>query len=370
MTLELFHVGIRRGDVPLAIRECLCGDAQQQLRLLRRLAPLTAGRLVLSTCERFELYATTGRLDAGAWVEWLADWFHVESGMLFPCVRTLRGRSAAGHLLRVAAGLDSRVIGEPQILGQVRRTYVQALDAGFLDPILSALGRFAIRAGRRVRHETLINRKGDSIARIAVRRLVDCLGKPDGRRVVVVGTGSLATEVAHELRRHQVGAVTIVGRNNHRTALLAKAVHGMGVSLEYLAEATARADALVTCTSSPSYIINRSTIGVHQTGTLWIMDLSVPRNVDPTVARLSGVELLHLDELAVGSPGNVDGVAAAHRIVNDELERFEQWLRQRRVAPIITSIVRNAQALRAMDQPAAKRRLHQRIMRVTAEAAA
>ncbi len=370
MTLELFHVGIRRADASLAIRECLYGDAQQQLWLLRRLEPRAAGRLVLSTCERFELYATTGRLDVDGWVEWLADWFHVESGLLSPCVRTLRGRSAAWHLLRVAAGLDSRVIGEPQVLGQFRRTYVQALDAGFLDPILSALGRSAIRAGRRVRHETPINRKGDSLATIAVRRLVDCLGEPYGRRVAVAGTGSLATHVAHELRRHQVGAVTIVGRNNHRTTVLAKAVHGMGVSLEHLAETTARADALVTCTSSPSYIVNRSTIGVHRAGTLWIVDLSVPRNVDPTVARLPGVELLHLDELAVGNPGKVDGVAAADRIVADELERFEQWLRQRRFAPIITSIVRHAQALRTMDQPAAKRRLHQRIMRATAEAAA
>ena len=171
MTDRLQYIGITHESAPLAIRESLRPDQGQRRAILERLAEVATGRLVLSTCERFELYAMSARTDTATWVRLLANWFHLPAALVSRHVQTLQGSGAARHFLRVAAGLESRIVGEVQILGQTRDAFLLAQSAGSLDAHLNALGRAAIRAGKRVRSETTLNAEARSIATITLDHL-------------------------------------------------------------------------------------------------------------------------------------------------------------------------------------------------------
>lgn len=369
MSRDLLYLGITHASAPLAIRESLRPSARQQHEMLDRLAPLAEGRMVLSTCERFELYAMTGRPDLAAWLECVADWFHLPPRMVRSHAAVLIGIPAAEHLLRVAAGLESRILGEPQILGQVRDAYCRALAVRTVDPVLASLGRAAIRAGRRVRHETTINRERVSIATLALNWAEQ--SAPDGLgHVVIVGTGRLASDLVTELAARRTARVTVVGRNAARAQILARSVDGERAPMSSLESAAAAADTLVTCTSAASYLVDTGTVCRRRGSPLQVADLSVPRNVDPNVAVLPWVRLAHLDDLVQGLAAGGEGIAAAARIVAHELAAFHRWWRERRAVRQITRIVEAARRSSRAGSPVLRRRLHGRIMRLKAEVAA
>lgn len=363
MSAQLFYIGITHRTTPLAVREGLRPDEEKQRTMLSRLADVADGRMVLSTCERFELYATTPRTEAAGWIGLLSQWFHLPIGVLERFAWTSVGRPAAEHLLRVAAGLESRIVGEAQILGQVRDAFLQATKAGALDPDLSALGRAAIRTGKRVRHETLINSGACSIATIAVDHVTRKCGPLRDRTVLVLGSGKLAAVVAAELTRRHTGRMVVVGRNVDRAAALAQEVHGFSLQMDQLADAIADSDALIACTSSPYYLVDSSTIARDRAMPLCLVDLSVPRNVDPAATQLCSVDLTHLDELAAGQTAKEDGIVAAGRIVEEELARYMAWREERRVAPLIAQLIQ-------ADHGGNKGTLHARIVRLKAGVAA
>lgn len=363
MNGQLFYIGITHRTTPLAVRESLRPDDDKRRTMLSRLANVADGRMVLSTCERFEVYATTPRTDAAEWIGLLSQWFQLPIGVLERFARTRVGSAAAEHLLRVAAGLESRIVGEAQILGQVRNAFLQATQAHALDPDLSALGRAAIRTGKRVRHETLINNGARSIATIAVEHIAQKCGSLHDRTVLILGSGKLSGVVAAELARHRTGRMIVVGRNVDRTAAVALQSAGVSLAMDQLAVALGDSDALIACTSSPFYLVEASTIGRDRAKPLCLVDLSVPRNIDPAVTQLGGVCLAHLDELVAGLSAREDGIAAASRIVEEELARYNSWHEERRVAPLIAQLVREASA-------ADKQALHARIVRLKTGVAA
>lgn len=369
MNRDLLYLGITHASAPLAIRESLRPSADQQHEMLDRLGLLAAGRMVLSTCERFEIYAMTDRPEPAAWLECVADWFHLPPRLVRSHAAVLRGLPAAEHLLRVAAGLESRILGEPQILGQVRDAYRRALEARALDPILASLGRAAIRSGRRVRHETTINGDRVSIASIALDWVERTAHQGLGR-VVLVGTGGLASDLVSELETRTPTSVSIVGRNLARAQLLARSVRGSVAPMSDLSAVVASADTLLTCTSAPSFLVDVGSIRPRNGAQICVADLSVPRNVDPNVALLPWVRLAHLDDLVAGLATGDDGIAAAGRIVDEELAAFHRWWRERRAVPQITRIVEAARREHLAGSRPASRELHRRIMRLKAEVAA
>ncbi len=362
MKTEPFYIGITHRTAPLSIREMLRPHATAQRAMLADLEPLAAGRMILSTCERFELYAITADAAKCRWISRFTRWFHQPSKTIAPYIRTLRGEAAARHLLMVAAGLDSRITGEPHILGQVRGAFSQAIDARAVEPSLSALGRAAIRAGKRVRHETSIGKTDRSIVTIALDRLEQDLGSLSSRTVLIAGSGVLAAGIAEGLAARKAGQTIIAGRNLERTAALARKIGGQALCLERLGEGIARSSAVITCTAAPSFIVDTSTIGVSRTEDLHVIDLAVPRNVDPSVTLCNGVRLVHLDELVSGESPHQAATAAASRIVEEETQRFARWHRQRRVAPIIAGLVREAAMLHTDDFANINRALHTRIV--------
>ncbi len=363
MNRQLLRVGITHESAPLSIRESLRPDAVKQRTMLDRLGGLASGRLVLATCERFDVFATTNRTDVSMWARLLARWFHLPAALVGRHLQPLHGRDAAEHLLRIAAGLESRIQGELQILGQVRESILLAGGVGALDSDLHALGRAALRAGKRVRHETTLNAEARSIATIAVECIERHVSPLSEKSVLVVGTGSLGPVLASELCRRRTGRLSIAGRNEERTASLAARYGAKRFGVGELGQAVADCDAAVFCTSASSYILDAPIIGRDRVRPLLLLDLSVPRNIDPCVRQLAPVRLWDMDSLVSGVSIGLDGVAAAEGIVAEELGGFLQWRRERSA----TSAIREAVRLSGTRDP---RALHEQIARIKAEAAA
>ncbi|MBI4718112.1 MAG: glutamyl-tRNA reductase [Planctomycetes bacterium] len=366
MTGRLLYLGATHRTAPLPVRERLRADTQVQVRLLNCLAAAAAERLVVSTCERFEIYAWCDGDVTPEWHTALAGVLGADRALLEEHLHAFEGVAVAEHLLRVAAGLESRIVGEPHILGQVRRAFLLAGTAGATGPVLSALGRAAIHTGKRVRRETPINVEARSIASITADRIEEDFGLLQDRTVLILGTGRLALDVAVHLAARRA-AIVVSSRSAERAAELALKVRGEAVGLADLRGVLQRVDAVVACTSAGSYLIDPRTLASRTSGRLRLWDLSVPRAIDPTVAGLPDITLEHLEGL-VGSgcaPRQLHmGVAAAQRVVAEELERFARWLRERPAAPLIQELLRSGDGMDTAADGADRQSLHRRIMKL------
>jgi glutamyl-tRNA reductase len=362
MNPQLFYMGITHRGAPLTIRERVRPDPAQQLVMLTQFADLAAERMILCTCERFELYALTTNPNMFAWVGRLASALPFQPNLLEKHAALTHGQPVGRQLLRVAAGLDSRILGEPQILRQVREAYSRARGAHSLGPILSALARAALHTGKRVRRETTLGRGHRSIVTATIDRAEQELGSLHRRTVLIVGTGHLASGLAHALVARKPNLVVVAGRDPRRASALARKVQGEGTGMDRLAEVVNRADVIVTCTAARSHVLTPLLFqGLPQKARI-IIDLGVPRNADPSIGDIVGIRLIHMDELLADEPGHRAGVDSAETIVEEELARFERWHRERQVAATIASFVGQARAAKATLTREERRTLHARIM--------
>jgi glutamyl-tRNA reductase len=304
-----------RAGWPAALLGRIPATAEARARLLRSLGDQAPGRLALVTCERFEIYL------CGRGVS-------VPEPLEAP-FRVLSGDAAAERLLRVAAGLESRWKGERQILRQVRAAFLEAAEQAALDPVLHALARAALHAGKRVRIETELGRRATSVVTLALGRLEGEIGGIRGRAVLVVGTGALGVEVAKALHARGVGRLILASRDAGRAASLAARLHADGLSHADMAEELPSVDAIVACTNGPVALGART--GLRRS--LAVVDLGAPPNIDAAAALAAGARVIGLADL--GSTASDQDIAPAERIVALELERFRRWL--------------SARALRARD---------------------
>lgn len=370
MTGHLMYIGFAHDHAPLSVRERLRPSDDAQAALLARSGDLAAERLLLSTCERFEFYAWVTTSDARRWIRRLADWFSLPEAVLRRHARVVGGDDVARHLMRVAGGLESRIIGEHQILGQLRHAYVRALGERAMGPMLCALGRAALHAGKRIRHETQLSAGVRSLGGLTARHL-ERGGRDIGtQRIAVIGSGRLASEVATSLANRGPAKLTIVARDVERAALLAEHFGASARGFSDLADVLSASDAAVVCTSAPSYVVDGSCIRETRTRPLHLVDLSVPRNVDPMVAGAPQVTLVHLDDIvAVETRARIE-LAACVEIIESELDRYLRWQRSRTVAPLIADMFRCEHVARGSDARHRNRRLHEQIMRLKAGVAA
>ncbi len=345
MNQGLYGLEISHRTCRLALRERLATQAEGVTAFLSRAAALGPERVVLSTCGRFEVYAGgSTELAAPALNPWhmaarLAALVDVPAAILASGLRIHRDTDAAHHLLRVAAGLESPLVGDEHVLGQVRAAYLLAVDAGTAGPLLSALFRTAIHAGRRVRAESGLHRAARSYAQLAIAEIVRVAEQ--SREAVIVGSGTLAHEVARALAQRGSHRLTIVSRHAARGAALAAEVGGRNSDVEELAGLIAGADVVVACTSCPSPLVNAGMLrgagrgfraARHEChGPLLVIDLGMPRNVEAEAAQIPGVQLRCLEDIGGGDVIPPATLAAAERIVVEELGRFRRWLNARRL---------------------------------------
>jgi glutamyl-tRNA reductase len=371
--MPLACTGINHRTAPVALRERLALGPEAQREMLRapaiRALGATAGvreLVILSTCNRTELYAAPDDTD-GRPGDLSAPLLHLLAAIadlplpaLRPHVYDNAGLAAVHHLCRVAAGLDSMVVGESEVLGQVTAAFQTAAGEGAAGPVLEAAFRAATRAGRRARIETGIGRRPVSVSSEAVRLLTEVAGTAERLAVLVVGTGKMGRLAGQALRAGGVTQLTVVSRTAAHAEEVAREWGGGATALGWhdLAAAVRAADAILCSTGAPHAVVTRElverAIGPGGDGRRrWFVDIAVPRDVEPEVARLPGVQVFDLDALQQRLRGNLDlrrqEIPAVERIVNEEVRNFETWRQGRVLRPLLTQMHARGETIRRRE---------------------
>jgi glutamyl-tRNA reductase len=384
--MSVLVVGLSHKSAPVATLERAVVTGDTLGKLLRDVfhADDVAASLVVSTCNRVEVYAEVDKFHSGvsAICELLARHAGFPLDTLTPHLYVHYEDRAVQHLLAVACGLDSMVIGESQILGQVRQSLRLAREQGTLGRALSDLGSLALRAGKRAHTETGIGRAGASLVSVglaaAAERLpgaAEALASPgaaeapaspgilSGLSVLVVGAGSMSSLTVATAARMGAASLVVANRSGARAARLAAtvpaAVAAATADLTQLPAAIAAADLVVSCTGAPGHVISADTVAAAVaarapgTGPLVLLDLALPRDVDPAAGQLPGVTVIGLDALGVASAGaHEEDVAAVRRIVAEELAAHVSASRAARVAPTVVAL--RAKAAEVVDAELAR----------------
>lgn len=359
--MSVVVIGLNHRTAPLDLLERMTIGDGQLPKALHDLCTREhiSESLVLSTCNRTEVYAVAERFH-GAYSDirgFLAEFSFLPPEDFSDHLYVHYDSAAAAHLLAVTAGLDSAVLGESEIQGQVKVAWERARDEGTAGPALNLLLRHALEAGKRARTETGIARNIASVSQAAVAMTGQRLGGVAGRTVVVLGAGEMGEGMAVALAGAGAGDVLVANRTQARAAELAARVGGRAVPLVELPERLAEVDVLLTSTGSRAPMIERADLEPVMAGRadrpLLIVDIAVPRDVDPAVAEVPGVTLLDMDDLrgfaAAGVAERRREVAAVEAILDDELERYLGATSAREVAPMIVALRDRAEAVRSAE---------------------
>ena len=375
--MSVLVVGLSHKSAPVAVLERAAVSGDTLTKLLRDVvqAEPVAEAFVVSTCNRVEVYAEVDRFHAAvtAICELLARHCGVPSHELTQYLYVHYEDRAVSHLLAVAAGLDSMVVGEDQILGQVRSAVKLAAEHGTAGRVLSELGRLALRTGKRARAETAIGRAGLSLLTAAVELAATRLGPPAGtpngpgtdalagRDVLIVGAGSMSALAAATAARSGAASITVANRTREHAERLAASVSTVTTTvtrLDDLPAAIAAADVVISCTGAAGQVITAGLVSAaftarKATGPLVIMDLAMPRDVEPAVAGLPGVVLIGMDQLSEhASAVRDDDVAAVRAILEAELAAYQSAMDAARVAPTVVAL--RAKAANVVDAELAR----------------
>ena len=365
MQTQLVVVGVDHARAPVVVRERLAFAGLELAEGLRRLPEYVAEGAILSTCNRTEVYAVVERgCPVTPLRRFLRDARDLPDRALDDVLYTHTRRDAARHLFRVASGLESMILGEPQILGQVRAASAAAREAGAAGAVLTRLFAEALRVGKLARTETGIARNRLTVPHAAVDLAADRLGGLRGRAALLLGAGEMATLTAKLLRAAAVDDLAIVNRSPGPAAALAAATGGRAVPPDALGAELARADVAVAAATAPRYLVDRASLNPdhdRRPATLIVIDLAVPRSVDPALADDARVDLFGIDDLSAVAAGHRDRYAAevtrTEAIVDEAADAFAAWLAQRAAAPTIAALRRRAEATRTAELDAALRKL-------------
>jgi glutamyl-tRNA reductase len=397
--VKLILIGLSHQTAPVGVRERhsvasdACPGLAEKLVAHRELDEAA----IVSTCNRTELFAVSSSHDSAAERLFAFLRHEVGDGTLTP-ERTFEVRDAevARHLFRVSASLDSMVLGEAQILGQIKESYRMAVEARACGPVLNRMFQSAFRCAKRVRSQTGLGASPVSVARIGVQLASEIFESLSGKAILLLGAGEMAESAAHGLREAGADTVVVVNRSPEPARRLADRLVGRAASLEDLPTELETADVMLASLAVDSPVIGFDMLADamwrRQGRPLLIVDLGIPRNVDPQVGQLKDVYTYDLDDLEQvaerGRARRAGEVPAAEQIVTAEVERFERWREELRIAPAIRGLLERAgevarsEALRAADhspearealerlaQGVVAKLLHRPLERLRAEAA-
>jgi glutamyl-tRNA reductase len=316
--------------------------------------------VIVSTCMRTEIYAVASRYHGGISEirKFLAGWSGRPLEDVAGALYEYHDETAIRHLFRVAAGLDSAVLGEGEVLGQVRQAWSVAQTERASGPVLSILFRQAVEAGKRVRSDTGIARGTTSLSQAAVALAAERLGSLAGRTALVVGAGEMGEAMAVALGAVPgTGPLLVANRTATRATELAARAGGRAIAWSELSDAVSRADVVLTSTAAPEVLLDAATfgqrLGDRSDRPLLIVDIAVPRDVDPALGDLPGVTLLDMDDLKAFAEAAMEDrrreVPAAEAIVAEEVDHHLSIAAQRHVAPLVTAMRERAEAMRLAE---------------------
>ena len=357
--MKVTLVGVSHHGAAVELRERVALRHEEAKAVATRLASAAGEAVCLSTCNRTELYVAHDD-DVTAEAAATAVLLEREPDLANALYR-LSDEAAALHLFRVAAGLDSLVPGEGEILGQVRA----AFEAGATGPILDRLFRQALYAGRKARSQTAIGESPASVSGAAAALAHQVFGDLDGRRILLVGAGKVSEQAARNLISRGAEIAVVANRTLDRAAELAERFASAALPLERIEDELARADVVVSSTSSPDVVLHRDQVEralrARRGRPLFLIDLAVPRDLDPAINELDGCYLYDIDDLEAVVAESLGArrreAATAERIVADEAEQFRTWQASLDVVPAIASLRARAEEIRQGELAKAEARL-------------
>jgi glutamyl-tRNA reductase len=359
--MHLVLVGVSHRTAPVELRERIDFSTRGVDMAVASLAarPANSEATVLSTCNRAEIYVAA--LDPVAaredLVDFLCDFHGVERAEVLPHIYEKRGEDAARHLFRVAAGLDSLVVGEPQILGQVKDAYSVASTQQSVGPVLNKLFHSSFVTGKRVRSETALGEGAVSVSYAAVSLARKIFGSLDGRTVLVVGAGEMGKLTALHVKAQGSVRTIITSRNIGHATATAEAIEATPVPWEQMHSVLHDADIVITATGASLPILSRndlaSVMRSRRSRPLFVIDIAVPRDVDPAAGDLEQVFLYNIDDLQAIVQDNLTRrgaeVKRAERIVEEEAQRFTAWLRSRGAIPTVVALRQRFESIRRSE---------------------
>ena len=355
--MHISLTGISHRTASVALRERFALGEEELVPALAGLAPRFAGAAILSTCNRTELYLASqtpvSRDDAIAALAAASDAPAPEGE---PFYHEVEGQ-AARHLFAVAAGIDSLVVGESEILGQVREAFSAATAAGSGNPVLGRLFHAALRTGRRARSETEIGANGLSVSALAVSLSRNALGDLRRKTVLVVGAGDAGRRSAAALIQSGVGRLLVTTRRSGRAEEIAQELGGATFPFEELRQTIREADVIIAATAAPEAVITADAVGAAMRSRperpLVVVDIAVPRDVEAAVRAVEGVRLFDVDDLQALAERNREArqqeIGAVEVIIEEETQRFQSWLTGNQAAPTIAALRRRAEVTRRAE---------------------
>ena len=364
----LFVFGISHKTAVLEEREALAFPRETLAEVLQRIRVEAGLReaMILSTCNRVEIYASADQETAPeAVAAFVGAFHHREPKDLARLTYVVTDADAVRHAFRVAASLDSMVVGEPQILGQVKEGYRAAEDAGTLGGTLNALRNRTLAAAKRARSQTGLGSGAVSVSHVAVELARKIFGELRDKNVLLVGAGKMSELAARRLVQGGARATVVVGRTLERAAELAAALGGRAAPLDTLREELAVADIVISGTGAPGTVVKvpdvEAACGVRRGRPLFLIDIAVPRDIEPQVRKLHGVFLYDLDDLHSVAEANLrerrKEAIAAEALVEREVREFLDWQKSRDAVPLLVELRRRGDEIRRQEIEKVKGRL-------------
>ncbi len=385
---SLVLVGVNHTTAPIEIRERLSIPAARLADAVRTLAHLPGVReaMILSTCNRVEFVTyqdpSRGPADPSSLLRFLHEYFAIPADTVEPHLYEFREREAIRHLFRVASSLDSMVVGEPQILGQVKESYTVAREVGAVSTTLDPLLQKAFSVAKRVRSETQIGSSSVSIASVAVDLARKIFGSLQGKTVLIVGAGKMSELAARHLIQQGATSILVANRTQERASQLAGQIAEQisvqignnaaavacsteVIPFEHLHEQASRADIVITSTGADGHIFTRAHgkqfLDRRRNRPMFFIDIAVPRDVDPSVNDLEGCFVYDIDDLQQVAAAHLADrsreSAAAEKIVASEVEKYQQRLHSLDIVPAIVALQQSAETMRQAELARAAKRL-------------
>ena len=355
--MTVLLLGVNHETAPVAIREQLAISAGQTPAVLQRLSPVVGEVAVVSTCNRTEFYATNPDIATTALTAFFYEISQAEPGSLEDALYLREGQDAAEHLMRVACGLDSMILGEPQILGQVRDAWKTAREAGTMGAVLDALFRAALNVGKEARSNTAISRGAVSVSHAAVEFARERLGGLTGKSILVIGAGDTGALVARNLRSHGAGQIVITNRGYERSTELAGMLGVQAVRFERLVQCLSVVDIVISCTGAPHTVVScemlESALSRRRGRTLFAIDIAMPRDIAPGAGNLAGLSLHDLDDLhsriAINDETRREAALDVGKLVDAQIAEFLAWHAGHVAGGTIRALREQAEAVRLKE---------------------
>lgn len=368
-SMLLLALGLNHRTAPVGVRERLVFAPDRLGSALRDLLDRGGAReaVILSTCNRTELYCGLKDRDGGRIAQWLSDYHLLRTADLQPYLYRHTDQQAVRHILRVASGLDSMVLGEPQILGQVKAAYQAANDAGALGARLKRLFQHTFAVAKQVRTDTRIGASPVSVAFAAVGLAKQIFADLPQRTALLIGAGDTIELVARHLRETGVGRLVVANRTLERAHALVAPFDGYAIALDEIPVHLGEADIVISSTASPGLMLEltqvRSCLKQRRRRPMFMVDLAVPRDIDPAVAELDDVYLYTVDDLKDIIQENLRSREAAaeqaEEIIDSQVEHFMAWLRAQDNVASIRALRQQAEVVRDEALARARRQLAQ-----------